>query len=178
MAIRQCLQLWSNGLRFFTSILTTRFLRANLSALHVCADRLLDWSLAAKWARLLISYLWRVSFIYHCSEQGFVDIWGKKGFEPHRRPFSARSPKGWEISSSGPAGSWPRWSPRLGGPSRRWSRSTWGRRTLTRSGSRGKSRDGSSVEPVLKKIKLSDQARTEFSLNCFFLAEISFSEIT
>ena len=56
MAIRHCLQLGNNGLRFFASILTTHFPRANLSALHVCADRLLDWNLAAKWAQPLNTY--------------------------------------------------------------------------------------------------------------------------
>ena len=30
---------------------------ANHSATHVCADLLLDWSLAAKWARLLTTHL-------------------------------------------------------------------------------------------------------------------------
>ena len=37
------------------SLLTTCFPTAGLSATHVCADWLLDWSLAAKWAQLLIS---------------------------------------------------------------------------------------------------------------------------
>ena len=36
-------------------ILTCRFLLAGLSMAHFCADQLLDWSLAAKWARLLIT---------------------------------------------------------------------------------------------------------------------------
>ena len=33
---------------FFTSLRTTRAPAAGLSATHVCTDRLLDWSLAAK----------------------------------------------------------------------------------------------------------------------------------
>ena len=40
---------------FFTSLLTTRSPTAGLLATHVCADWLLDWSLAVKWARLQIT---------------------------------------------------------------------------------------------------------------------------
>ena len=39
------------------TFLTTRFPTAGLSAPHVRADWLLDWSLAAEWARLLSTYL-------------------------------------------------------------------------------------------------------------------------
>ena len=42
---------------FFISLLTTRFPTAGLSAAHVHPDWLLDWSLAAKWVELLITYL-------------------------------------------------------------------------------------------------------------------------
>ena len=42
---------------FFAYLLTTRFPSAGLSATHVRAGWLLDCSLGAKWARLLITYL-------------------------------------------------------------------------------------------------------------------------
>ena len=42
---------------FFTSLRTTCSPAAGLSATDVWADWLLDWSLAAKWAQLLITYL-------------------------------------------------------------------------------------------------------------------------
>ena len=42
---------------FFSSLLSTRFPSAGLSATHFHADWLLYWSLAAKWARLLITQL-------------------------------------------------------------------------------------------------------------------------
>ena len=42
---------------FFTHLLTTHFSTTGLSAIDVHADWLLDRSLAAKWAKLLITYL-------------------------------------------------------------------------------------------------------------------------
>ena len=44
-------------LYFFASLLSTRIPSAGLSAAHSQADLLLHWSLAAKWARLLITQL-------------------------------------------------------------------------------------------------------------------------
>ena len=41
--------------QLFLSLLSTRFPSAGLSVAHFCAGWLLDWSLAAKWARLLIT---------------------------------------------------------------------------------------------------------------------------
>ena len=41
----------------FSSLLSTRFPSAGLSAAHFHADWLLYWSLAAKWAQLLITLL-------------------------------------------------------------------------------------------------------------------------
>ena len=42
---------------FYLLLLSTRFPEAGLSTSHVCADWLHDWSSAAKWAQLLITYL-------------------------------------------------------------------------------------------------------------------------
>ena len=41
----------------FTPLCTTRFPTASISAIHIRADWPLDWSSAAKWALLLITYL-------------------------------------------------------------------------------------------------------------------------
>ena len=43
---------------------STRFPSAGLSAAHFCADWLLNWSLAAKWAQLLITHLTAAYPIY------------------------------------------------------------------------------------------------------------------
>ena len=45
------------GAYFFTFFLTTHFPATGLTATYVRADWLLDWSLAAKWVQLLITYL-------------------------------------------------------------------------------------------------------------------------